>query len=386
LTFAAKAQNGFEVRIKVSNAKDFKPAIDYRLGLKLIRDSIYTIENGEFVFRGSVPGPMMASIFNRADKQRFTTIDLSMVLSNDKILIEGDASQLNIAKITGGIDNNDFALTRLAMEDLTKKSLAISRQLSKLPTKIDSVSKKSSWVGADSLLAAMQHVAKMKQDLMDQYIKEHPLSFIAYYKLYGSAQSKVSGSEEVKKTAHKLLADNYKKFNGLYKGSPYTAVIEERIASNEVADANMPGKAVKVSFSKKDMNGQLINLSDLKGKYVVIDFWGSWCVPCRKSHPHLKELYAKYKDKGLEMISISYEKSAPEEWVRDWKKAVKQDGLTWIQMLNNEDAGTFDAAKAYGIQAFPTHLLLDKNGEIIMREEGDTGELEKKLKEVLGDL
>ncbi|WP_158085166.1 TlpA family protein disulfide reductase [Niastella vici] len=120
-----------------------------------------------------------------------------------------------------------------------------------------------------------------------------------------------------------------------------------------------------------------VDLNALKGRYVLLDFWGSWCRPCRASHPHLKELYAKYKDKGFEIVGIASEHAkTKEDCIAAWKNAIAQDGITWLQVLNNENAVKFDAVKEYSVTAFPTKILLDKDGNIIGRfvGNGNSGE------------
>jgi thiol-disulfide isomerase/thioredoxin len=123
---------------------------------------------------------------------------------------------------------------------------------------------------------------------------------------------------------------------------------------------------------KKDSNGKNVDFNALKGHYVLLDFWGSWCRPCRASHPHLKELYAKYKDKGFEIVGIASEHAkTKEECIKLWKTAIAEDGLTWLQVINNENAEKFDAVKEYGVTAFPTKILLDKEGNVIGRYVGN---------------
>ena len=121
----------------------------------------------------------------------------------------------------------------------------------------------------------------------------------------------------------------------------------------------------------------------------MLDFWGSWCKPCRASHPHLKELYGKYKNKGFEIIGIAMESAkTPEERHKAWADAVQADGLTWLQVLNNEQIERFDAVKEFGVTAFPTKILLDKEGNIIGRYvgSGSGGEtFGTRLKELLGE-
>jgi thiol-disulfide isomerase/thioredoxin len=131
-------------------------------------------------------------------------------------------------------------------------------------------------------------------------------------------------------------------------------------------------KLTAFAASKLDMQGKPVDLNALQGHYVLLDFWGSWCRPCRASHPHLKELYAKYKDKGFEIIGIATEHAkTKEECIRLWKTAIAEDGLPWLQVLNNENAAKFDAAKEYNVTAFPTKILLDRDGNVIGRYVGN---------------
>lgn len=147
-------------------------------------------------------------------------------------------------------------------------------------------------------------------------------------------------------------------------------------------------KLTSFAAAKKDMNGTAVDFNALKGRYVLLDFWGSWCRPCRASHPHLKELYSKFKDKGFEIIGIASEHAkTAEERHKLWTTAVSEDGLTWLQVLNNENAQQFDAVKEYEVTAFPTKILLDRDGNIIGRYVGNGSGGEAfgaRLEELLG--
>ena len=140
----------------------------------------------------------------------------------------------------------------------------------------------------------------------------------------------------------------------------------------------MPAK----NFEKKDMNGKTVSLEKLRGKYVLLDFWGSWCAPCRASHPHLKELYEKYK-KRVVFINVAQENVKDLNEARKlWKMAVKEDGLTWTQILNNEGREACDMIRLFNIYSFPTKVLIDPNGIVVARMVGglvDAGDVLEKL-------
>lgn len=148
-----------------------------------------------------------------------------------------------------------------------------------------------------------------------------------------------------------------------------------------------PG-AMATVFSTVDIEGKPLSLADFKGKYVLLDFWASWCVPCREGNPHLIKLYAQYKAKGFEIIGVSDDDSKPELW----KAAVAQDGIgMWKHVLRGlkRTADGFDRTKDisenFGIHTLPTKILIDKEGKIIGRY-GGGGESDEAMDKKLAEL
>lgn len=147
--------------------------------------------------------------------------------------------------------------------------------------------------------------------------------------------------------------------------------------------AGLPGNTA-APFTTTDIAGKPLSLADFKGKYIIIDFWASWCVPCRKGNPHLIQVYNHYKDKGLTIIGISDD----DRNHNAWKNAVTQDGIgIWHHVLRGLDMklrmsnlpNPGDIAEKYGINSLPTKILIDPSGKIIGRYGDNNGQTDEDL-------
>ena len=210
-------------------------------------------------------------------------------------------------------------------------------------------------------------------------------------------------------TTREQLSDNMKSFVATHKNSVaalevfssyYTGLtIEEATSefdsfSKEVKDSELGKTLAQKLFAGKSTNsgeqipdflvitkdGKSFNSTNLEGKYWLIDFWGSWCAPCRESHPELKALYEKYKGENFDILGVAFESGSLDNQLKQWGKAIDEDGIPWHHVLNNKEN---ELVKKFGVTSFPTKLLVDPSGKIIYRSTGGHGEdLANKLMEV----
>lgn len=148
--------------------------------------------------------------------------------------------------------------------------------------------------------------------------------------------------------------------------------MREQIKAAEQAQALQDGlapgaPAPEISLPKP--NGEILNLSDLRGQVVLVDFWAAWCRPCRMTNPKLVEVYNKYKDRGFTIYSVSFDGLANQQTPKDdWLKAIEQDKLVWDNHVSDLKGWSSAAGRAYGIQSIPFTVLVDKNGNIVQKQ------------------
>ncbi len=161
----------------------------------------------------------------------------------------------------------------------------------------------------------------------------------------------------------------------MYKAYPENNFVKQYHQMVEVERKTAIG-SMAPDIALADPQGKIRKLSDLKGKVVLVDFWASWCGPCRKENPHVVSMYNKYHDKGFEIYSVSLDKD------RDgWLKAIAKDNLIWPDHVSDLKYWKSEGAAAYGVTAIPYTVLIDKKGRIVAKKlRGE--ELENKVKEL----
>jgi peroxiredoxin len=206
----------------------------------------------------------------------------------------------------------------------------------------------------------------IKENVFHSFIKAHPASPVSLLILQQYAGHDINIDE---------IEPLFDQLSPAVKAWPSALQFKERM---DIAKRTSIGQ-MAADFTQDDTLGNPVSLSSLRGKYLLVDFWASWCGPCRAENPNVVNAFNKYKDKGFSVLGVSLDRPGAKA---SWLKAIHDDKLTWthvsdLQFWNNA------AAQLYGIQSIPQNLLLDPTGRIIGKNLRGQ-DLHNKLEEVLG--
>ncbi len=364
LPFTIWAQHkGFNITGKVGSLNTPAMAyLSYTDDGKKVQDSV-VLQNGVFVFKGQVSSPAGAELILKHDtlpKPRFARTDyLFFYIENANISITA-ADSVYKAVVKGSVTNDDDKRLK-ALQRPYKKSadslVAVYNSLSPEKRKDSAFT-----VPAKIIMSATQ----AGYDSVNRaFIAMHPHSYISLI------------------TFQQLeLAYNFNPDTAAARFARFPADLRESATGRKLAGIIEKGKqtnngAVAINFVQNDTTGKPVQLADFKGQYVLLDFWASWCAPCRAENPNLLAAYKKYKDKNFTILGVSLD---DEQGRSAWLNAVKKDGLPWTQVSELKGFNS-KAAVLYGVSAIPSNFLIDPAGKIIARNlRGE--DLEKKLSEL----
>ncbi|WP_199117488.1 TlpA disulfide reductase family protein [Pedobacter sp. ASV28] len=360
LPFSVFAQQSFTIKGKAGALKDGKKVyLSYFSKTGNVLDSS-TINKGQFSFKGRINEPSKGTLSLKPEIKGDKKDALVLYLEPATILI-AVADSLKYAQITGSAVNADEAVLR----ELAKSAQDEINTVNVAYQKATPQQKRE----AEFMRSFSKRYTEATEKLLQiqlAFAKAHPNSFVSIEALTSLA-SKEKLLDEAEKVFLALSPEVRQTKAGKAAAETFTAAQKTKIGQPAI------------TIIQNDVNGKPVSLADFKGKYVLIDFWASWCVPCRKENPHLVKAYHQFKDKGFTILGISLDKpDARDAWI----KAIADDQLEWPQV---SDLKFWDneAARAYGVKSIPSNFLIDPNGKIIAK--GLRGErLATKLAELIG--
>jgi peroxiredoxin len=361
----------FTLQGEINGQDTGKIALRYILNDAYVLDTA-NINNGKFAFNGKILEPTEAELNGGNELNR-----VFVYLESGKLTISLSKNKFNEFKMTGSKTQNEADLLKKMEEPIYERLLRLKEQ-----GKRNNDSIKISENGPAKLLLEKKGevidslwlmTSKELDPIELKFVLEHPKSFLTPFNLKRLEEKEAISIDSVKSIFNRL--DNSLKI------SRYGKFISEDIRKKE----NIRIGNQAPNFKATDLNQQTVTLSQFKGEDVVLlDFWASWCVPCRQSIPHVRTIYNKYHSKGLVVIAVSVD-----EIRKEWIEAVKQDSIEmWYHIFVSEKwpKGPWtndDIYQNYYYHGVPYQILIDKNGKIINRFDGYSKENEESLDRIL---
>ncbi|WP_181306308.1 TlpA disulfide reductase family protein [Rufibacter sp. XAAS-G3-1] len=314
-------------------------------------DTAQINKDGTFVMEGTVAEPAIYKLgFENQE-------GIMLVVDNKSIEVTADSGQVaQTYTVTGSKDSELIQELNKIMQSMQQNATALNQQFQEASTAGNEAEVKRL---QEQFMALQQE----NQNQLKAFVKANPSSVVSVY-----TAGNVLNLDE-----HYTFVDSMNTaFKSALPNSKYTKSLEARLS--KMRSTAMGSAAPDIKLPSPD--GPEIALTSLRGKYVLIDFWASWCGPCRKENPNVVRMYNKYKDKGFEIFGVSLDQDRAK-----WLKAIEADKLTWPH-VSDLKGWESSAATLYGITAIPQTILLDKEGKIIAKNlRGEA--LEEKLASLL---
>ncbi|NML38677.1 TlpA family protein disulfide reductase [Chitinophaga sp. G-6-1-13] len=260
-------------------------------------------------------------------------------MENATVSLKGNMDSLDQVKITGSATQEAYEAYRNSILDITERQDSLYQQYDVV---------KDNDTAKAALEAKLESLRLQRQERSKQYIAAHPESPVSVDLI---ADMAVIGEYDPLEKLYRQLAP----------AAQQTAAGSRLAKRLEVLKRSAIGQPM-IDFTQADVNGKPVRLSDFKGKYVLLDFWASWCGPCRAENPNVLKAYNTFKDKNFTVVGVSLDDKADK-----WKKAIGEDKMPWMQVSDLKGFRN-EVAQQYGIQAIPCSFLIDPQGIIIAKD------------------
>lgn len=306
------------------------------------------VMNGKFNMSGHVTEKAVPVYLHTTGYTNY----VSFWLENVEINISVKAGEFKKGTITGS-----------ATEDENKRLSRISQPIDRQADSLNKVLEKTKETETrKGLISQINILESQRRQIEKDWVKEHPGSLVSANLL------NIYATTWGKETTLSL----YQNLSPEMKATRYGQEISDYIALNK----NLKIGDKYADFEQVNAAGKMIKLSQVKGKYILLDFWASWCGPCREENPRLVKTYNDFKDKGFTVLGVSLDENKTQ-----WLKAINDDKLSW-ENVSDLRGDKNKAVLMYSIHAIPNNFLIDANGTIIAENlRGE--ELDKKLKELM---
>ncbi|RFS19996.1 AhpC/TSA family protein [Chitinophaga silvatica] len=337
-SISAFAQQSFSIKGQIRKLDDQKIYLERTIGKmqQVLTDSCIS-KSGSFKFIGTVPPEdIMKAIVRNADG----SFRVKFVLEPGTINFNGAADSTGWIFARGTTSNDSYYKYIQDGSDLSAEYGEIMAKIRKAKKTIDSVN-------IDKYIKELRANEVAGQERSIAFIKSHPTDINSVFQTMDLTYTmKVDQLEAL----YKPLSENVKK-------SFVGRMVKDKIAAMKIISVG----AIAPEFIMPDTNGNIVSLSSFRGKIVLVDFWASWCGPCRGENPNLLAAYNKYAGKGLKVLAVSLDTNEGK-----WKKAIEEDAMPWTQISDLQGFSS-NAARLYGVSAIPMNYLIDKNGKIIAK-------------------
>ncbi|GET20031.1 thiol:disulfide interchange protein [Prolixibacter denitrificans] len=350
---ACSSPDGFTIKGNIQGQDSGEVALLKYDGKQWNVEDTTKLDNGNFVLKGKTDLPELRVI--RLGQKKLVS---QFFAENGKINVQAYADSLDKTVVTGSKANDVFSQFTDEMKRLSSEAKDIQQRYAKARMSGDEDGMKKAQIDIEAMVDNQKVFAK-------NFIREHKNSTVApFVALWQFGQN----------ATYQDLDTLVAFFDPSIKQSIYVKELQKMADQRRVTGIG----AVAPDFTMNDPDGNPFTLSSLRGKYVLLDFWASWCGPCRQENPNVVKVYNEYKDKGFTVLGVSLDRDHDA-----WVKAIKDDHLTWhqvsdLQYWNNK------VAREYGVTSIPHSLLLDKDGKIIAKNLRGPA-LEQKLKEIFGE-
>jgi len=363
LAFGQDSKYDIQGSLNTSYNKPAKIYFEHKVQGKMVTDSV-TLVNGKFQFQGTTPGTTPGTAFlilNPKGTGPKTNDYKTVYLEKGTITITSPDS-LNNAKVEGTKTNlesgeYDAALKPIndAYDALEKKQSAATPDQQKSDDFIKENDKTEKAIEAQ------------EADINKKFIQGHPDSYLSLNVLENYAY----GADYVD------IAPLFNRLSPAVQGTDDGKKFAERLPKLKAVALG----ATAPEFAEADTSGKVVSLSSFRGKYVLVDFWASWCGPCRHENPNVVKAFNHYKGQKFTIIGVSLDRPGAKD---KWLAAIHKDGLTWTHV---SDLKFWDSKTAglYAVRGIPQNFLLDPNGKIIAKNLRGN-DLENKLEEIFGKI